>query len=227
MDNILITTVVSVDCVVGEPSLVIHLVQGDYGTRALRMVPVNGGRLIDFQAAGVTAARVLLSCEGRESLTVDCELGENYAQLIPTRNMTLSADEWQAQLILLDGDNGTVHSAPFVIVVHGDVAHGDAVEHTDGRVTYAGYNAAGDLVLEMRSGDTVTASGKGYLASYVEDQLAAGGKLLTDTDREHLDGIDAWLDQSVKTTASPTFGGLTVGSLTISADGTIDGARFS
>jgi hypothetical protein len=227
MENILMTTVVSLDCVVGEPQLVIHLVQGDYGTRALRMIPLYGGRLINFAEAGVAAAKVVLACEGHENLLIDCETGENWAELVPTANMVSTADEWNAQLILLDENNQTLHSAPFIINVHGDVTHGDMVEHTDSRVIDAYYDAQGDLNLEMRSGETIKSSGKGYLATYVQGQLEAGNKLLTDEDRGKLDDIDDYLDQSVKTTASPTFSGLTIGEITISADGTISGATFT
>jgi hypothetical protein len=40
MENILITTTVSLDCAGNANQMVIHLVQGDYGVRALRLIPV-------------------------------------------------------------------------------------------------------------------------------------------------------------------------------------------
>jgi YD repeat-containing protein len=223
MDNILITTTVSLNVGTGEPRMVIHLVRGDYGTRRLRLIPVDNSRLMDME--NVAAAKVRLGTGEGAPLLIDCVLGDHYADLVPTQAMTLAADEWDAQLVLLDENNQTLCTAPFTIVVHGTVYEGDAVEHTDNNVTAAYYNAAGRLVIEKRDGEKVTVTDLDNLMDAVTDALEE--HLVSQTDREALDSWGERVDQDVRTDASPTFAGLTVGSLTISATGEISGATFS
>lgn len=242
MENILITTTVSLECDGNEPQKVIHLQVGDYGARALRLIPVLNGRLIEMDAAGVIAAKVLLSCPGRELLMIDCELGDTYATLVPTPAMVSSADEWEAQLVLYTGTDPdvTLRTWPFLVNVHGGVYKGDAVEHTDNRVVAAYYEQVdgaytGKLVLEMSTGDkyvtdeTVQGVHTHGLATAPDAELGTEGTagFMSPADKEKLDGLDDLFDQSVKTTASPTFSGLTIGEITISADGTISGATFT
>lgn len=242
LDKILITTTVSLDCDGNEPQKVIHLQEGDYGARALRLIPVLNGRLIDMEAAGVIAAKVELACPGQEDLLINCELGDTWATLVPTPAMVSSADQWAAQLILYTGQDPdvTLRTWPFIVNVHGGVYAGDAVEHTDNWVVAAYYQKENDqytgkLVLEMSNGDTYvtdeTVQGVHThgLATAPDTETGTEGAdgFMSAEDKEKLDGLDDLFDQSVKTTASPTFAGLTVGELEIGADGTITGARFA
>ena len=223
-DNILITTVVSLDCDGGYNQKVIHLVQGDYGARALRLVPVSNGELIKF--SNFVTAKVLMSCAGHENLLIDCEMADYYAILVPTAAMVSSADEWDCQLQLTKA-NASVTSAPFTINVHGTVYNGDAVEHTDNRVIGARYDSSGDLNIMMSSGENVKAQNKATLYGWIEYELDRNDKLITNADRAALDNIGDNMDQAVKTTSSPTFAGATIGGVTIDSEGNISGARFT
>ena len=225
MENILITTTVSLDCAGNANQMVIHLVQGDYGTRALRLIPVDSGKLMDMEAEGVVQAKVRLACAGHEDLLINCELGDRYATLVPTQAMTSGADTWQAQLVLLDESNMTVSTAPFTVVVHGTVYNGDTVEHTNSAVTAAAYDAQGRLVLQQLNGNEVVAADFTNLVSAIQTALA--DYLLTAEDRQDLTTIKGYLNQSVKTDAEPEFAGLTIGNVTISSSGEIDGAVFT
>lgn len=236
-DNILITTTVSLGCAGNANQMVIHLVQGDYGTRALRLIPVDSGKLMDMDAEGVVQAKVRLACAGHEDLLIDCELGDRYATLVPTKAMTSGADTWQAQLVLLDDNNMTVSTAPFTVVVHGTVYNGDAVEHTNSAVTAAAYDAQGRLVLQQLNGNEVVAADFTNLVSAIQTALA--DYLLTAQDRTDINTIKGYLNQSVKTDAEPRFEGLQIGGtwnastgkwqggVSISSSGEIDGAVFT
>ena len=227
MDNILITTTVSLDCDAEQPMQTLHLVQGDYGTRALRFIPVLNGRLMDMEAAGVERVKVRLHCDGREDLLLDCVMSadKRYADLVPTQAMVDEADEWAAQLVLLDEENHTVSSAPFRVMVHGTVYEGDAVEHTNSAVLSAYYDAQGNLNIEKLNGETVRSTGEENLIAKIQEELA--DHLVSDEDRQALEDLDNNINQPVKTTDSPTFAGLTIGSLIIHDDGTIEGAKFA
>jgi len=235
VDGIVITTTVSLDCAGNQNQQVIHLVQGDYGTRELRLVPVSEGRLIDMQSSGVIAAKVLLSCEGQEDLLIDCELGDRWASLVPTQAMTSTADTWHAQLALYTSLDpaATLTTAPFDIIVHGTVYHGDAVEHTDNRVVAlyfeqdANHDYTGKIVAEMSNGEKYVTAATVKQAHTHDLATTSAAGFMSAADKTALDGLADLFDQSVKTTASVVFAGLTVGSLTIAADGTITGAVFT
>ena len=109
------TTTVSLDVGVQDPQMVIHLMMGNYGTRALRLVPVDNARLMDMD--NFAGASVGMSCAGRENLEIDCELGDHYVTLVPTKAMTEQADEWLCQLNLYDSQQQVLSSAPFKIIV--------------------------------------------------------------------------------------------------------------
>lgn len=237
-DNILITTTVSLDCAGNANQMVIHLVQGDYGTRALRLIPVLDGRLYNMEEHGVAQAKVALANNGVAGPVIDCELGDCWATMVPTRGMMTTALEWTAQLILLDEDNGTVRSMPFKVIVHETVYKGnDTVEYTNSRVTAAVYNEQGQLQLEQLNSNTITVDGFSNLVTAIRTALA--DYLLTPEDRTDINTIKGYLNQSVKTDASPKFDGLQIGGtwnastgeweggVNISSSGEIDGAVFT
>lgn len=233
MDNIQITTVLSLDCDNVEPMRVIHLVQGDYGTRALRMVPVHQSRLINMQAEGYVQAKVRLACEGHEALLIDCELGDTYATLVPTPAMVSGADEWTAQLVLYKQDNTTLSTQEFRVNVHGTVYNGDTVEHTSSKILNVSYDDQGRLSIETDDGRTVSAdetveeAHTHALAAADGDQTTGNDGFMSKEDKGFLDSLAGMFDQGVKETDSPTFAGLTIGSLTIDDEGNIEGARFT
>lgn len=223
MDKILITTTVSLDADVGEPQKTIHLVVGDYGTRRFRMIPVSGGRLMDMTQ--VAAAKVRLACAGREALLIDCVLGSHYADMIPTEAMVDEADEWQAQLVLLDDSDQTLSTAPFTICVHGTVYEGDAVEHTDNSVMSVYYDEQGRLTLEKLNGDIIRTAGPWEHTH--EDVTEEASGFMPAADHQAIETLQGYLDQEVKTDSDVEFKSITVGGITINEDGTIEGARFT
>lgn len=238
MDNILITTTVSLDCAGNANQIVIHLVQGDYGTRALRLIPVLEGRLMNMEEAGVVRAKVALADRGVAGPVIDCELGDCYATMVPTKGMMTTAKEWAAELILLNEENGTVRSMPFTVIVHETVYKGhDTVEYTNSRVTSARYDEQGQLKLEQLNSNTITVEGFAYLINAIKTELADYS--LTQEDRTDLRTIKSYLDQSVKKDAEPRFEGLQiggtwnattgkwVGGVSISSDGELSGAIFT
>lgn len=222
MDNILVTTTVSLDADVGVPQKVIHLTMGDYGTRRLRLVPVSGGHLLDVSSA--EQAKVRLQSGIQEALLINCVKGDTYADLIPTPAMVAEADEWQTQLVLLDENNQTLHSAPFTIIVHGTVYTGDAVEHANSAVTAAYYDENGRLAIELESGKTVKTTDFWHHGHDAATAESAG--FMSAQDKADVETIKGYVDQNVKQAGSPTFAGLTVGALTIDGEGNITGARF-
>ena len=231
-NKILITTTVGLNTDVSEPQKVIHLVVGDYGTRKLRLVPVSNGSLIDVNQAA--QAKVRLQSSGQAALLIDCVIGDHYADLIPTQAMVAEADEWAAQLVLLDELGHTISSCPFVINVHGTVYTGDAVEHTSNGVVAVYYDNNGCLALQKESGDTISTPGYWVHTHDLvrtpepgdeEDEGKAG--FMSVEDKVYLESLKNSVNQGVRTTDSPTFAGLTIGTMTIDAQGTITGARFA
>lgn len=235
MDNILITTTVSLDINVQQPLMAIHLVQGNYGTRALRLVPTASGRLMDLE--NVTAASVGMSCPARQNLEIDCEVADHYVTLVPTQAMTASADEWLCQLNLYNAQNEVLSSAPFKIIVHGDVYEGDAVEHTDARVSAVYFDDNGKIVIERMDGETVTSAddaqhGEHATWAHRHDNATetADGFMPKEavTAIETLQTFIATLNAG---SMEVTFGKVTVGSganeITLNNDGTITGAVFT
>lgn len=227
-DNILITTTVSLDCDTEQPMKHIHLVRGDKGIRRLRLVPVLNGKLIDMEAAGIERAKVVLSGTSANTM-IGCTLGDRWADFVPTGTLTEISGQWNANLVLLDGEGGQVTCCPFVIIVHAGVYDGDLIEHTDNRVTSAAYSGAeeskGSLVIQMRDGEEIAVTGSEYLVEMIADALDE--RLLKDGDREDIQTVLDEMNEYVKTGTSPTLTGLTIGGLTIRSDGTLEGAKFT
>lgn len=218
--SVLLTTTVCVDAQKPAGQMVIHLNRGDSGTRALRMIPVDGGAAVDL--SGAAQAKVMAHpLNGGEDLLISCELGDRYADMVPTEALVASENEYTAQLVILDSEDQTIKSMPFTILVHANVYTGDAVEHTSKSVTAMSW-AGTRLTLTMEDGTSisvdlshthpiVTSTRDGFMGSDMYDLLML---------------LSSYMDQSVKVGASPTFAGLTIGSVVISADGTMSGVRF-
>ena len=221
--SVLITTTVGLDADIAEPQKTIHLVAGDSGTRALRLIPVSGGQLLNME--DYAAAKVRLHCAGHEDLLIDCTMGDHYADFVPTPAVVVQADEWDAQLVLLDAEGQTVSAAPFTVIVHGTVYQGDAVEHTDSSVVSVAYDEQGRIVLVTRAGAILKTDSYWHHTHDAVSETEAG--MMTPAQAAAIEELSGHLDQDVKTASSPTFAGLTVGTLVINADGTIEGARFT
>lgn len=225
MDNVLITTTVSLDVNTEQPLMVIHLVQGNYGTRALRLVPVDSGRLMDL--SGVATASVGMSCVGHDNLEIDCEVDERYVTLVPTQAMTEEADEWLCQLNLMDAGQNVLSSAPFRIIVHGSVYDGDAVEHTNSGVTAVVVEADGKITLEKMDGETVTSGTSTFSHTHAEATSDAAGFMPAGMFAD-VAAIQDKIDQAVKTTSEVEFSKITVGTIVIDSEtGEISGAKFT
>lgn len=223
MNNILITTTVSLDVNVQQPMMVIHLMQGNYGTRALRLVPVENGRLMDLSQ--VAAASVGMSCVGHDNLEIDCEISDTYVTLVPTKAMTQEADEWLCQLNLMNEDMLTLSSALFRVIVHGTAYDGDAVEHTNTGVTAVYFEDDGRLTIEKLDGEKVTSPTHWEHDHPVATAEAPG--FMTAEMAAAIEDLSENVNQGVKTTDQPTFAGLKIGNVTIDANGTISGAVFT
>ena len=221
--GVLITTTVSVDAQKPGSQAVIHLVRGDSGTRALRLIPTEGGRVISFENVAQAKLRAH-PLSGSSDLLLNCELGENYADVVPTPAFVEAAEEWACQLVLLDENNQTISSAPFTVIVHEDVYHGDTIEHTNTKVAGMEWDdATKTLTIVLENGDRITCD-----LSHTHAIVTA----TTDGFFSHewftaLMNLLAWCNQGVKTTDSPTFAGLHIGSLYINGNGEIQNARFT
>ena len=221
--GVLITTTVSVDAQKPGSQAVIHLVRGDSGTRALRLVPTEGGRVISFENVAQAKLRAH-PLSGSSDLLLNCELGESFADVVPTPAFVEAAEEWACQLVLLDENNQTISSAPFTVIVHEDVYHGDAIEHTNTKVSGMTWDANTmtlKLVLENGEEKTIVLTHGHPVVTATEDGFFPHGWY-----DELLNWIN-WLNQGVKTTDSPTFAGLHIGSLYINGNGEIQNARFT
>lgn len=217
---VLITTTVSLDTQRTAAQAVIHLKRGDAGTRTLRFVPVSGGAPADF--TNVSQAKVRVA--GDTPLLLSCALGENYADMTPTGALTATAGEKACELALLNAAGETLTTATFTIMIHESVYPGDAVEHTNAGLGALTYDADGRLTAELLDGTRVKAPAQTH--THANATSGAAG-FMSAEDKTALDGMAGKIDQDVKTTGTPTFATVTVGSLTIGADGTITGARFT
>jgi hypothetical protein len=221
-NRVLITTTVSVDAQKTGAQVTLHLIQGDAGTRRIQFVPISGGRQISL--ANVSGARVRAVSLSGEPLLINCTIEDGAVYMVPTAALVQNVDEWACQLVLLNSDDETLSSMPFTILTHGTVYDGDAVEHTNKELSAIYFDSQGRLTIELADGtvlvadkwvhthDLATATKAGFLS-------AAHYTLLTQLAQR--------VNQDVRTTASPTFAGLTIGSMTISGDGTITGLRFT
>ena len=218
----LITTTVCVDAQRPASQMVIHLVQGDSGTRKLRMIPVEGGAAVDL--SNVAQAKVMAHPASGSDLLLNCTLGGFFADLVPTPALVAGANEWAAQLVLLNSSNEQIKSMPFTIIVHGTVYDGDTVEHTNVTVTEILWDADTQRLTIVRADGTrivsqamththplATADDPGFMSPEQFLQLQA---------------LATQVDQDVSKDGEPTFAGLTIGSVVISSDGTMTGVRF-
>jgi hypothetical protein len=219
----LITTTVSLDAEKTGAQVILHLAQGDAGTRRLQFVPAAGGRLIDVREA--SAAKLMAhGMGGGADLLMDCALEGGAIYYTPTAALVAEAETYACQLVLLDDDDQTLKTLPFTVLIHGGVYDGDAVEHTNTTATSVYFDEDGQLTIELADGtkliadrwehthDLATAEKAGFMSP---EQFAL------------LANVASWMDQGVKTTDSPTFAGLTVGNVTIDPDGSISGLRFT
>lgn len=228
---ILITTTVSVDAQKPASQTVIHLSQGDSGTRALRFIPVQGGAAIDM--TDVAQAKVKASpLSGASDLLLSAAPGGYYADLVPTEALVESAEEWSCQLVLLDGEGQTLSTMPFTIIVHAGVYDGDTVEHTNTTVSEIRWDvntmrmsivlADGTVIMGPDMSHThplATEEIDGFMS---KEQFTFVKKL-----RDGIGTDDPWMDQDVSQDATPTFAGIRIGDVTIDGDGTITGLRFT
>lgn len=224
MENVLITTTVSLDVGVQQPLMVIHLVKDNYGTRALRLVPVENARLIDMD--NVARASVGMSCAGNENLDIDCEIGDHYVTLVPTPAMVEAADEWLCQLNLYNAQQQAMSSAPFKIIVHGSVYTGDAVEHANSGLTAMYFDEDGYLFAEKLDGSVVKSEN---IWEHVHDAATSEADgFMSKEDKAKLDDLS--VGQDVSTDSDVTFKSITVtdGEHTVTITGTtISGATFT
>jgi hypothetical protein len=223
----LITTTVSVDAQKAADQVIIHLVKGDSGTRRFQFVPIEGGHLIDMSAVAMAKVQAYSQATSG-SLLIDCVIESGNVYMTPTPAFVASVDEWSCQLVLLDGTNQTLSSMPFTTIIHGRVYEGDAVEHTNNSVLNISYDTATrTIILEMADNTVLTAQLPLATAALAGLMSAAQCSSLATLITQMADVMD-WLNQSVKTTASPTFANLTVGSVSINGStGVASGLRFT
>ena len=220
--SVLITTQVSLDAAKSAGQVVLHISVGDVDTRRLRMVPVSGGRPVDLS----TASQAKVQAKGKNggtSLLLNCTLGGDYADLTPTAALVKTAEEYAAQLTILDAGGNTLHTAPFTIIVHGTVYEGDAVEHTNTTLGAAYFDSNGRLNLVLEDGTKIVADKWEHTHPLATATLDG---FMSKEDFSALQTLKNRVNQALNTTSSPTFAGLTVGSMTITSDGYIQGARF-
>ena len=230
--SVLITTTVSVDAQKTGAQVTLHLVQGDAGTRRILFVPISGGRLID--TAQVSMAKVILASSALdEPLEIDCVISSGKIYMTPTAAMVEFADEFACQLVLYNSSNETLSTMPFTIIVHGTVFEGDAVEHTNTRISSVRFDdETGRLTIELADGTVLVAN---YWNHTHDLATALKDGFLSKEDFALLRSIDNYINQDVKTTATPRFEGLEIGwdedlqepILTIDNEGVITGLRFT
>ncbi len=221
---VIITTTVSVDTQKDATQVVIHLKQGDFGTRALRFIPAAGGKPVDF--TNVTSGHLKLKSKtsAENVLELDGTLGENYVDIVPTEAMTQYAEEYACELVLMNAAKEPLTSATFTILVHGTVYNGDTVEHTNTTVTSVSFDENGQLCVTLADGTVVKAE---KWAHTHDNATAETAGFMSADDKKALDAIAPNIDQGVKTTDTPTFASIQIGSsVTISGDGLATGLRF-
>lgn len=218
----LITTTVCVDAQKPASQMVIHLNQGDSGTRTLRMIPIEGGAAIDM--SGAAQAKVMAHPASGSDLLLNCTLGGFYADVVPTPALVATAQEWSAQMVLLDSLGGQLKSMPFTIIVHGSVYEGDTVEHTNTTVSEIQWDEdTNRLVIVLADGTRIYSPEMTHthpLATETDPGFMSPAQFL------QLEALATQVDQDVSQDGTPTFAGLTVGEVVINPDGTMTGVRF-
>lgn len=219
----LITTTVSLDAEKTGAQVVLHIAQGDAGTRKLQLVPSSGGRLVDTR--DVAAAKLMAHGMGSGAdLLMDCVLADGLIYYTPTAALVQAADTFAAQLVLLNEFGETLKTLPFTVMIHGTVYQGDAVEHTNTTAQSVYFDDDGQLTIELADGTKLVADYWTHTHPLATSEAAG---FMSSAQFDLLTQVAEWMDQGVKTTDSPTFAGLTVGDVTINPDGTIDGLRFT
>ena len=224
-DMSLITTTVCVDAQKPATQAVVHLSQGDSGTRTLRMIPVEGGCAVSLQSAVQAKVRAH-PLSGGSDLLLNAELGGYYADLTPTPALVAGAEEWRCQLLLLDGQDQTLSSMPFTILIHAGVYSGDTVEHTNTTVSEIRYDAENmQLIIALADGTTIAGPSMAHTHPLATSEAPG---FMSAVDFDFVQGLKSEVNQDVRTTAEPTFAGLTIGSLHIDGTtGEITGLRFT
>lgn len=215
---VIITTTVSVDAQRDEKQVIIHLKQGDYGTRALRFVPVSAGRTVDFANVKSGCMRAKSKADETNVLLLDGTLGESYLDIVPTEALTQDADEYACEVLLTNADGETLTSAAFTLIVHGTVYSGDAVEHTNTSILSAYFDESGRLVLLQADGEKITADRWEHThenAAAASGDTAGTDGFMSAEDKTRFDAIEGYLDQGVKTADTPTFASLNVGTAVV------------
>ena len=221
----LITTTVAVDAQKTGDQMTLHLVQGDYGTIRFMFVPTNGGSMIDL--TNVAQAKVQAHStywQPADDLLINCTIQDGNIYMTPTQALTANLNEYQAQLVLLNSSNQTLHSLPFTIIVHDSVYTGDTVDHTNTTLTELDWTSA-TLVLTATLKDNTEISVS--LPHTHPDATGSSAGFMSAAMYNLLQQLGAWMDQGVKTTDDPTFAGLHIGDLSIDSEGNISGARFT
>ena len=222
----LITTTVSVDSQRDDyDQVVLNLVQGDSGTRRFMFVPTSGG--VPISMSGVAAAKVSAVMSGSYNpMLIDCVIQSGKIYMTPTTSLVqYDETEYECQLVLLDSSQQTLTSMKFTIYVHGRLYDGDAVEHTNTTVQSITWNEA-TLSFALHKADDTVLYSPALLHGHSNATTSKGG-FMSSTDKINLDSLVSKVNQGVKTTDSPTFAAATIGAVTIAADGTVTGLRFT
>lgn len=220
--SVLITTTVAVDAQKPGAQVVVHLQQGDSGTRALRLVPTEGGKAVDLSEAA--QAKVMAhSLNNDNDLLITAELGENYVDMVPTPALVEAADEFACQLLILDGEGQTLKSMPFTVLVHGSVYTGDAVEHTDTTISSMEWDQETMTLRLIRADGTSITCDMTHTHPLATEEIDG---FMSKEMFSLLQQLSEWMDQGVKTTDSPTFAGLQIGDIIIE-NNEIRNARFT
>ena len=220
----LLTTTVSVDALVDDHGqVVIHLVQGDTGTRRFQMIPISGGKPV--QTIGVTSAHVTALSANQEPVQIDCLIEGGKIYMEPTTALVRYESEWLCQLVLLNEEDETLTSAKFTIIVHDRLFNGDTVEHTNISITGVEWDAE-NLTLTIYRADGTTIICDPLTHTHDLATASAAGFMAAE-DKAALDTVTGRVNQDVRTTATPTFAAATIGAVQIAADGTVTGLKFT
>lgn len=221
---VIITTTVSLDTQRDETQVIIHLKQGDFGTRALRFIPAAGGKPVDFTNVKQGCIKLQSKTNAENALLIDGTPGDNYVDIVPTEAMTEFAEEYACELVLTNEADETLTSATFTIIVHGTVYEGDTVEHTNTTVKTVYFDENEQLCVVLADGTVIKA--EKWTHTHDNATAEAAGFMSAD-DKKALDAITPHIDQGVKTSDTPTFEGIQIGSsVTISSNGLATGLRF-
>ena len=165
------------------------------------------------------------SVQGSEVLFSYMTFGANKDLILPVSS-ALVQRVYDIPYVFNGSSSVTITISPSAIVTQEDVLdHGSATDGQGNPNTgkLVGLNAQGKLAVDI-TGDANTLDGHdtSYFATADHDHsdaTTAKHGYMSTTDKSRHNQMSNWMNQSVKTTASPTFAGLTV-------NGYIDGAMF-